>query len=682
MKTTHTPIWISILLFFFYINISRAQVTTTISAGASWTDATLTKSLNLPSEAYLQTTNYNSYPRIDATAWTHSSQQITYRNLLRFDLTAIPVNATIQSANLFLYSDPTATSGPGSNTGTNAFFLQKVTTAWNPTAVTWDTQPTSTTVNRVYVPASASATENITVSLTSMIQDMVLNPGTNFGMMMLLENEITYESRNYASSDHANTAIRPKIVITYTLPVSMAPQDSLALVALYNNTNGNSWTNKTNWLNGRASNWYGVSSVNGRVTNVNLPNNNLSGSLPNAVGNLSQLKKLFLQGNSLTGIIPASIGGITTLDTLQLQNNQFTSIPDFSGNINKANITLLVENNKIDFSSLEPIFNSSGIPIIKNLRYSPQQSSILKVDLFSNKIISAIGGLNNQYRWYKDGVLLNSPLTSSYFLLDVEITGSSVFKISTTNSKVPNLTITSDPLAISSIISASLPCPNATSYKDKMDCIFSSLNKSQVPTQILYNRVNPIAGLHVFGQNGRRDTSSYNHLVQSEADLYNSSYATNLMPDPTIFRDMIRKNTLNNSIPIGLLYYDFNVIDTLAIDNNTLQSQNNLISNVSGNTASPFQNRRVLVSAPLLERVPLGQATFKIPSDLIWTNINKTISNVQVTGGDGNQSIILTPDGSPMALNFTTNGNKPLEIKINFADNTQLTTYAVIKVGQ
>jgi len=126
---TQTPIWISILLFFFYVNISLAQVTTTISAGASWTDATLTKSLNLPSEAYLQTTNYNSYPRIDATVWTHSGQQITYRNLLRFDLTAIPVNATIQSANLFLYSDPTYTSGPGSNSGSNAFFLQKVTTA-------------------------------------------------------------------------------------------------------------------------------------------------------------------------------------------------------------------------------------------------------------------------------------------------------------------------------------------------------------------------------------------------------------------------------------------------------------------------------------------------------------------------------------------------------------------------
>jgi len=43
MKTTHTPSWILTLLFFFFVIIIKAQVTTTISAGASWTDATFSK---------------------------------------------------------------------------------------------------------------------------------------------------------------------------------------------------------------------------------------------------------------------------------------------------------------------------------------------------------------------------------------------------------------------------------------------------------------------------------------------------------------------------------------------------------------------------------------------------------------------------------------------------------------
>jgi hypothetical protein len=83
----------------------QSQTTTiTIGTGSDWTDATLIKSLK-SSESNMANTNYNTYPRIAATAWSHSSSLATYRNLLKFDLTGIPVGTTIQSATLQLYSD-------------------------------------------------------------------------------------------------------------------------------------------------------------------------------------------------------------------------------------------------------------------------------------------------------------------------------------------------------------------------------------------------------------------------------------------------------------------------------------------------------------------------------------------------------------------------------------------------
>src|SRR6478752_8593310 len=45
-------------------------------------------------------------------------------------------------------------------------------------------------------------------------------------------------------------------------------QDSLALVQLYSNTNGSSWTTNTNWLNAPVKNWFGVTVVNDRVTKI------------------------------------------------------------------------------------------------------------------------------------------------------------------------------------------------------------------------------------------------------------------------------------------------------------------------------------------------------------------------------------------------------------------------------
>ena len=94
----------SLIAIFYSSAIS--QTTITISAGVSWTDAMIVKSLNSPSEDYKANTNYNIYPRFGATAWTHSGNQITYRSLLKFDLSTIPFNATVSSAIITFYSDP------------------------------------------------------------------------------------------------------------------------------------------------------------------------------------------------------------------------------------------------------------------------------------------------------------------------------------------------------------------------------------------------------------------------------------------------------------------------------------------------------------------------------------------------------------------------------------------------
>ena len=70
-------------------------------------------------------------------------------------------------------------------------------------------------------------------------------------------------------------------------------QDSLALVDLYNNTNGAAWAKHTNWLTTQpVSTWFGVILSGDRVVQINLPNNNLKGSLPVSIGNLNALQVL------------------------------------------------------------------------------------------------------------------------------------------------------------------------------------------------------------------------------------------------------------------------------------------------------------------------------------------------------------------------------------------------------
>ena len=117
-------------------------------------------------------------------------------------------------------------------------------------------------------------------------------------------------------------------------------QDSLALLAVYNSTDGINWS----WpwmINLPVSNWTGVTIVNNRVTILNLFNMGLNGIISPEIGNLSFLKELILENNNLYGTIPAEIGNLTELTNLNLKSNNLTgSIPIELFNL--SNLTILM----------------------------------------------------------------------------------------------------------------------------------------------------------------------------------------------------------------------------------------------------------------------------------------------------------------------------------------------------
>ena len=106
--------------------------------------------------------------------------------------------------------------------------------------------------------------------------------------------------------------------------------DRTALEALYTATDGPNWTDNTNWLStAPLGDWYGVTTdSDGQVTELNLSNNNLIGSIPAELRNLVNLDQLYLRLNALSGSIPAELGQLTNLRRLNLNYNALSgSIP-------------------------------------------------------------------------------------------------------------------------------------------------------------------------------------------------------------------------------------------------------------------------------------------------------------------------------------------------------------------
>jgi len=160
--------------------------------------------------------------------------------------------------------------------------------------------------------------------------------------------------------------------------------DSVSLVAFYDSTGGAGWTTKTNWKTGHLNTWYGVTLSGGRVSSLVLNSNNLDGTLPPELGNLTHLAVLQLQNNSIDGSIPAEIGEIDSLSDLRLNNNQFTgAIPTVIGNLTKLK-TLYLNNNQL--SGTIPV----GIGNLTGLTYLGLHSNLL-----TGSIPSEIGSLTS-----------------------------------------------------------------------------------------------------------------------------------------------------------------------------------------------------------------------------------------------------------------------------------------------
>lgn len=106
-----------------------------------------------------------------------------------------------------------------------------------------------------------------------------------------------------------------------TITAQVSNQQREALVDLYNETNGATW-NKTWDITTAVSTWNGVTVVDNKVVALSLINNNLNGTIPASIGQLTDLATLNFHNNNLNGAVPNSLGNIKTLKSLNLSLNQ------------------------------------------------------------------------------------------------------------------------------------------------------------------------------------------------------------------------------------------------------------------------------------------------------------------------------------------------------------------------
>ena len=103
--------------------------------------------------------------------------------------------------------------------------------------------------------------------------------------------------------------------------------DCQSLESAYFETDGASWIQNEGWLaSSDPCDWHGISCHNEEITSIVLPDNRLTGDLPQSLSSLSNLQVLDLSKNNLQGDVPQKYAGLSQLMTLDLSNNELTGI--------------------------------------------------------------------------------------------------------------------------------------------------------------------------------------------------------------------------------------------------------------------------------------------------------------------------------------------------------------------
>ncbi len=215
--------------------------------------------------------------------------------------------------------------------------------------------------------------------------------------------------------------------ICITVNAQVNQHDSLALVDLYNSTNGPNWKHHTNWLTSAPlSSWWGVTVTNARVTQIHLPANYLEGNIPSSLGHIVNLVELGLSTNRLSGSIPASLGNLINLQRLDFHYNQLSGdIPSSLGNlVNLQNLALDINQLTGSIpSSIGNLTNLQDLGLIKNKLSGNIPSSIgnlvnleyvgLQYNELSGSIPSSIGNLVKLWGLFLDFNKLSGSIPSS-----------------------------------------------------------------------------------------------------------------------------------------------------------------------------------------------------------------------------------------------------------------------------
>lgn len=220
--------------------------------------------------------------------------------------------------------------------------------------------------------------------------------------------------------------------ILFSQQWSISFAERSALIALYNSTSGEQWSQKWD-LEKDPKYWYGVKIKNANVVEINLRGNALKGNFPLQVSQFPKLAKLDLSNNQLSGELSPVVSSMSGLTRLDVSNNRFSGNPTATL-IPLSNLTdLSIGNNLFEIPDIETFLQN--FPKLEVLDLSGLNLTSVPQKISSMQKLQALNLSNNaitqNFRF----------LSHLLFLSELRISGNGLTKIPDELSALQNLKI-------------------------------------------------------------------------------------------------------------------------------------------------------------------------------------------------------------------------------------------------
>jgi len=178
-------------------------------------------------------------------------------------------------------------------------------------------------------------------------------------------------------------------------------------------------------------------------------------------------------------------------------------------------------------------------------------------------------------------------------------------------------------------------------YRQQSDYKLAQLNKAIITTNILYDRVMPIADIERFKtQINTLDTSSPRHFVQAYYELFNSYNSTTNWVTPDLLDSRLDTNKAEiNAVPIGVLYYKYNTLDSNAYVDGLIDTLvNGQLIDRQNRPRSPYFSKSTFIASPLISDNELfiegENYTFYLDPEYFLKNEILNITQIRIDFGD------------------------------------------------